>query len=379
LNDSPEAPLTGEVQFPVLPVVNDENEVTDGRPTFALGDEPEGINQLKTSPTSQLPMNRLQSAMWKMVWSIKTWSSISLFLMETCRQKDPRYGIDATCPTLPSTISPMMSLGVSFPSCASNTTCYNYLGIDECFPQLCEPLPAGVSTQMFANVFGLPCTLYGSTFVCYSSQGMNGCYQTQVTASTPISQISSNSPSTCPSLPSTVSPTMFVAFASPGSLACPAGSTCYSIVGINGCYSLGTSITTENCTDASPSCSIWADCGFCNDPIVASVDKAKYCMKTNQVRMGRLKREVGLETDQPKEIESSSESSENEDIAPKGKPVLLREPRYELANLVLLSILVFIAIFTLIVSLRKNHSRSIHSTINHEYKLLHQSRQSANV
>ncbi|CAJ0953474.1 unnamed protein product, partial [Mesorhabditis belari] len=359
LNDSPEAPLTGEVQFPVLPVVNDENEVTDGRPTFALGDEPEvpviddgneRSNATGNQPTENEP-----------------------------DQSAANEPIDATCPTLPSTISPMMSLGVSFPSCASNTTCYNYLGIDECFPQLCEPLPAGVSTQMFANVFGLPCTLYGSTFVCYSSQGMNGCYQTQVTASTPISQISSNSPSTCPSLPSTVSPTMFVAFASPGSLACPAGSTCYSVVGINGCYSTGTSTTTKNCTDASPSCSIWANSH--NSPrfyeVIEKTDA--YYFLRNQVRMGRLKREVGLETDQPKVIESSSESSENEDIAPKGKPVLLREPRYELANLVLLSILVFIAIFTLIVSLRKNHSRSIHSTINHEYKLLHQSRQSANV
>ncbi|CAJ0953533.1 unnamed protein product, partial [Mesorhabditis belari] len=41
LNDNPEAPLISEVQLPVLPVVNDENEVTDGRPTFTLGDERE--------------------------------------------------------------------------------------------------------------------------------------------------------------------------------------------------------------------------------------------------------------------------------------------------------------------------------------------------
>ncbi|CAJ0949189.1 unnamed protein product, partial [Mesorhabditis belari] len=41
LNDNPEAPLIGGVQFPVLPVANDENEVTDGRPTFTLGDERE--------------------------------------------------------------------------------------------------------------------------------------------------------------------------------------------------------------------------------------------------------------------------------------------------------------------------------------------------
>ncbi|CAJ0953518.1 unnamed protein product, partial [Mesorhabditis belari] len=94
-----------------------------------------------------------------------------------------------------------------------------------------------------------------------------------------------------------------------------------------------------------------------------------YYFLRNQVRMRRLKREVGLETDQPKEIESSSESSdsESEDMVQKGKAVLLMKitqveitqveitqvgSRYELANLMLLSILVFIANFTLIFCLK---------------------------
>ncbi|CAJ0951148.1 unnamed protein product, partial [Mesorhabditis belari] len=118
-----------------------------------------------------------------------------------------------------------------------------------------------------------------------------------------------------------------------------------------------------------------------------------YYFLRNQVRMRRLKREVGLETDQPKEIESSSESSdsESEDM---GKAVLLMKitqveitqveitqvgSRYELANLMLLSILVFIANFTLIFLLKRNPNRSIHSTMNRKYELVDRSRQAADV